>query len=347
VTGPARRGRAWHAGARFRASVAIAALTVAIGACSPVAPARSDGPTGAPTVAVATGPVAAGKAPCGSVTLALNPWVGSEADVAVVGYVLEHELGCTVVKRQLDDETSWQFLESRGVDAILENWDHDDLAATYVTERKVAQDAGPSGNEGVIGWYTPRFFVDAHPDILTAKTNPTILNTYADLFRTPESGQKGQVLDGDPGFVTEDRAMIKGFGLDYEVVYSGSEDASNAALAAAVERRTPILAYFVTPNWFSTKVDLVHIELPAFTPGCNKDPSQVACDYPVYQLNKVVSAKFAASGSPAFELIRRFNWTNDDQDLVAASIADRHLSDDDAAKAWLDANTATWQAWLP
>jgi glycine betaine/proline transport system substrate-binding protein len=298
-------------------------------------------------VTVRASPIAAEKGACGTVTLVLNPWVGSEANVAVVGYLLEHELGCTVVRRQLDDETSWQVLASGGLDAMLENWDHEDLAKTYVTDKKLAQDAGPSGNEGVIGWFVPKFFVDAHPDILTAKTNPSILNTYANQFRTPESGEKGQVLDGDPGFVTEDRAMIKGFGLNYEVVYSGSEEASNAALAAAVERHTPILAYFVTPNWFSTKADLVHIELPAFTPGCNKDPSQVACDYPAYHLNKVVSSKFAASGSPAYDLIKRFSWTNDDQDLVAASIADRHLSDDEAARAWLDANPAKWRAWLP
>ena len=141
--------------------------------------------------------------------------------------------------------------------------------------------------------------------------------------------------------------MIRGFGLDYEVVYSGSEEASNQALAAAADGRSPILAYFVTPNWFSTKVDLVHIELPAYTPGCNKDPNVVACDYPVYHLNKLVSSKFAASGGPAYDLIKRFTWTNEDQDLVAASIVDAHVSDEEAAKTWLDANPEKWRAWLP
>jgi glycine betaine/proline transport system substrate-binding protein len=298
-------------------------------------------------VAAPASPTAGRGAACGTVTLALNPWPGSEADVAVIGYLLEHELGCTVVTRQLDDETSWQVLAAGGLDAILENWDHDDLAKTWITDRQLVQDAGPSGTEGVIGWFVPKFFVDAHPDILTAKTNPSILNAYADEFRTPESGQKGQLLDGDPGFVTEDRAMIRGFGLDYEVVYSGSEEASNRALATAADRHTPILAYFVTPNWFSTKVELVHVELPAFSAGCNKDPDVVACDYPVYHLNKLVSSKFAASGGPAYDLIKRFNWTNADQDLVAASIVDGHLSAAAAAKAWLDANPRTWRAWLP
>ena len=339
--------RARRAASRLLATAAIAAVISACGQ-APVSPTRSAAPSvAAPAGPASAGPVAGGAAGCGTVTLALNPWVGSEADAAVVGYLLDHELGCTVVRRQLDDETTWQVLASGGVDAMLENWDHDDLAKTYVTDRKLVQDAGPSGNEGVIGWFVPRFFAEANPDILTAKSDPSILNKYAAQFRTPQSGQKGQLLDGDPGFVTEDRAMIRGFGLDYEVVYAGSEEASNQALTTAADRRTPILAYFVTPNWFSTKVDLVHIELPAFTPGCNKDPDSVACDYPVYHLNKVVSSTFAARGGPAWDLIKRFSWTNADQDLVAAAIADRHLSDDAAAKTWLDANPETWQAWLP
>ena len=67
----------------------------------------------------------------------------------------------------------------------------------------------------------------------------------------------------------------------------------------------------------------------------------------MYRLNKVVATKFANSRSPAYDLIRRFSWTNEDQNVVAAYVADQHLSDDDAARTWLDANPARWQAWLP
>jgi glycine betaine/proline transport system substrate-binding protein len=333
--------------ARGRRALAAGAIALAVLGCSPLpaSPTSVTGSTAPSSPAAVPSPVGRGGA-CGRVTLAVNPWLGSEADVAVVGYLLEHELGCAVVRRRLDDESSWQFLASRGIDAILENWDHEDLAAKYITTERVAEDAGPNGTEGIIGWFVPRFFAEANPEVLTAKTNPSILNAYADQFRTPESGQMGQLLDGDPGFVTEDRAMIRGFGLNFQVVYSGSEEASDAAIRAAIADHRPILAYFVRPNWFSTTADLVRVELPAFTPGCNKDPNLVACDYPVYQLNKVVSTKFASSGSPAYDLIRRFRWSNADQELVAAAIVDG-LTADEAAKQWLDANPATWRTWLP
>ena len=142
---------------------------------------------------------------CGTFNLAVNPWVGYEADAAVVGYVLQHELGCTVVKKNIDEQTSWQGFPTGEVDAILENWGHEDLAAKYITTDKTAQDAGQTGNEGIIGWYIPKFFADANPDILTTKTNPQILNKYADQFKTSESGGKGQILMAP---VLEDRVDL-------------------------------------------------------------------------------------------------------------------------------------------
>jgi glycine betaine/proline transport system substrate-binding protein len=321
-----------------------AAAAIVLSACG-----QGGGATTAPT-AGGSNPAAttAAAAPCGSVNIAVNPWVGYEADAAVVAYVLKNELGCTVTLKNIDEQTSWQGFPTGEVDAILENWGHEDLAAKYITTDKVAQDAGPTGNEGIIGWYIPKFFADANPDILTAKTDPTVLNRYADQFKTSESGDKGQLLDGDPSFVTNDQRMIDGFKLNFKVVYSGSEAASNKAIQSAIDQHKPILAYYYTPNWFSAKVDLVHLELPAWTAGCDDVKlTAITCDYPPYHLNKIVSTKFATSGSPAYTLIKNFTWANEDQNLVAAYITDQNMSDDDAAAKWLNDNPDKWKAWLP
>ncbi|MDQ6795114.1 MAG: ABC transporter substrate-binding protein [Chloroflexota bacterium] len=328
-----------------RLATTVAAFALILSACSTPAANSTTAPTGS-TGASPSAAAAASKAPCGTVNVAVNPWVGYEADAAVVSYVLQHQLGCTVVKKNIDEQTSWQGFPTGEVDAILENWGHENLVAKYITADKTAQDAGQTGNEGIIGWYIPKFFADANPDILTTKTNPQILNKYADQFKTSESGGKGQILDGDPSFVTQDQGMINAFGLNFKVVYSGSEAASNKAIQSAIDQKKPILAYYYTPNWFSAKVDLVHLEFPPYTPGCDKDITKVACDYPPYHLNKIVSTKFATSGSPAYTLIKNFKWTNDDQNQVAADITGK-MSDDDAAKKWLDANPDKWKAWLP
>ena len=130
-------------------------------------------------------------------------------------------------------------------------------------------------------------------------------------------------------------------------MFSGSEAASNKALQTASDQGKPILAYYYEPNWFSAKVPLVHIPLPPYTDGCDADPKAVACDYPPYHLNKIVSTKFATSGSPAFTVVKNFHWTNEDQNSVAAAITDGGMSDADAAKQWLDAHPDAWKAWLP
>jgi len=317
-----------------------ATLSIVLAACG--------GGTGAATTAPTDAGGGATAAACDyTVNIADNPWVGYTANTAVVDYLLRNELGCKTVVKALSEQVSWEGFPTGEVDVILENWGHDDLIQKYVTDEKAAVDLGPTGNMGKIGWYTTKAFADANPEILTADKDPKILNKFADQFKTSESGDKGQLLDGDPAYVTNDEALVENLGLDFKVIYSGSEAASNKAIEAAAKAGKPILAYSWDPNWFFATVDMVNVPLPPYTEGCDADPKKVACDYPPYVLNKIASSKFQAEGGPAFELIKNFNWTNADQNEVASYIAIDKMSNDEAAKKWLDANEATWKAWLP
>jgi len=290
-----------------------------------------------------TAPPGVERTACGTVSIAVNPWVGYAANVAVVSYLLKQELGCTVVEKDLTEDASWKGLASGEVDAILENWGHDDLKKTYIDDKKVAVEQGLTGNKGVIGWYVPPWMAEEYPDIVQWKN----LKKYADLFKTSKSGGKGQLLGGDPSFVTNDASLIKNLKLDFSVVYAGSEDALIAAFQKAEADKKPLIGYFYTPQWLLSEIKLVHIPLPIYKPGCDADPKTVACDYQPYDLDKIARKAFVDSGSPAADLIKNFRWTNDDQNEVARDITVKKLSRDDAAKRWLEANRATWQAWLP
>jgi glycine betaine/proline transport system substrate-binding protein len=283
-----------------------------------------------------------GSGGCGTFNLAVNPWVGYEADAAVVAYVAEERLGCEVTKKDLKEEIAWQGFGTGEVDAVIENWGHDDLKKKYITDQKTAVEAGSTGNKGLIGWYVPPWLAKAHPDITDWKN----LNKYASRFRTSESGGKGQLLDGDPSFVTNDEALVKNLKLDFKVVYAGSETALIQAFRKAEKNKEWVIGYFYEPQWFMSEVPLVKVKLPAYTEGCDADAAKVACDYPVYDLDKIVSAKFARSGSPAYDLVKNFNWTNDDQNLVAKYIAVDKMSPEAAAKKWVEANPDKVDAWL-
>ncbi len=107
-----------------------------------------------------------------------------------------------------------------------------------------------------------------------------------------------------------------------------------------------MIGYFYSTQWFLSEVPLVKVNLPPYTPGCDAVPDKIACDYPTYDLNKVVSTKFATSGSPAYNLVKNFKWTNEDQNQVAKYIAEDKMSDKAAAKKWVDANPDKVKAWM-
>ncbi len=295
-----------------------------------------------PSASTAGSTGAGGSTACAPFTLALNDWVGYTADAAVVSYVAETELGCKVTQTALKEEIAWQGFGNGQVDVVIENWGHPDLTAKYIDQQKVAENAGPTGNLGVIGWFVPPWMVTEHPDI----TDWNNLNKYADLFKTSESGDKGQLLDGDPSFVTNDEALVTNLGLDFKVVYAGSEAALITAFANAEKNRTPLLGYFYSPQWFLAEVPLVKVDLPPYTDGCDADPEKIACDYPGYTLDKIVSTTFANSASPAADLVKKFSWTNDDQNLVAKYITADKMTPADAAAKWVGDNPDKVKAWL-
>jgi glycine betaine/proline transport system substrate-binding protein len=304
-----------------RLAVGVAVLSLALGACS----------TGG------------GSGSKGTVKIAVNPWVGYAADAAVVGYILQNEMGYKVEKPELKEEISWQGFESGTVDVVLENWGHEDLKKTYIDEKKTAVRVGSTGRQGIIGWFVPQWMADKYPDI----TDSANLNKYADLFKTSESGDKGQLLDGDPSYVTNDEALVTNLKLNFKVVQGGSEAALITSLQQAQAQQKPLLAYFYSPQWALHDIKLAHVNLPAYTPGCDADAKKVACEYPPYDLDKIASKKFADANSTAYQFIKNFQWSNDDQNIVAGYIARDNMTPDAAAKKWMDANTDKWKAWIP
>jgi glycine betaine/proline transport system substrate-binding protein len=285
---------------------------------------------------------AAGGKSCGDLNIAVNPWTGYVTNAHLIGYVAQTKLGCKVAYQDVKEEVGWQGMANGTIDTIVENWGHPDLKKKYIAQQKTVEEAGPTGSKGIIGWYVPPWMAQKYPDI----TNWKNLNKYASLFKTSESGGKGQLLDGDPSYVTNDEALVKNLKLNYKVVVGGSEAALIQSFRSAEKNKKPLLAYFYEPQWFFSEMKLVKVNLPKWTPGCDSNPATVACDYPPYKLDKLISTKFAKSGSPAVGLVKKFTISNQDQNLVSTDIAEKGMSPDDAAKKWIDANPDKVKAWL-
>ncbi|MBR7678390.1 glycine/betaine ABC transporter substrate-binding protein, partial [Streptomyces daliensis] len=107
----------------------------------------------------------------------------------------------------------------------------------YIDQKKTVVDGGDLGVTGHIGWYVPKYFADAHPDVLDWKN----LNKYAKDLRTTESGDKGQLLEGSPSYTTNDKYIIDNLDLDFKPVYAGSEAAQITEMKKNFKAKKPFI----------------------------------------------------------------------------------------------------------
>ncbi|MET7985566.1 MULTISPECIES: ABC transporter substrate-binding protein [unclassified Streptomyces] len=278
-----------------------------------------------------------------TVTLSVQSWVGAQSNVAVAQYLLEHKMGYRVDTVQVDEVPAWDALSQGRVDAILEDWGHPDQEKRYVQDKKTIAPGGDLGVTGHIGWYVPTYFAKQHPDV----TNWKNLDKYADRMRTPESGGKGQLLDGSPSYVTNDKALVDNLHLNYQVVFAGSEAAQITQMKQFAKEEKPFLTYWYSPQWLFKKIPMTEVRLPAYKEGCDADAAKVACAYPHTPLKKYLNADFARTGGRAAAFLKKFRWTTADQNEVSLMIADDKLTPQEAARKWVERHRSTWRAWLP
>src|SRR3954447_1777643 len=291
---------------------------------------------------------ASNKAGCGTITLNEQAWAGSTANTYVVKAALEKYLGCKVKITQIAEIPVYQALANGKTDAVLEDWQHVDQYNQYIHQQHTVVMGGPNGVVGHIGWYIPTYLMKQHPEFKTWKG----LKGKESLFKSPESGSQGMFLGGDPSYVQKDKELITALGLNFKHVTAGAEPAQVARWTQLYKQKKPVIFYWYTPQYLNAQYQLAEVKLPKIFKGCKEDakaggdPKQYACAYSTYPLNKLFSKKFAASGSPAVKVLRRFKWANADQEYVANLIAGKHVAPDKAAAQWARKNAAKVNAWL-
>ena len=284
---------------------------------------------------------------CGTVNMNEQSWAGSTANTYVAKYVLEKRLGCKVKVTNVTEGTPYfQAMRDGKVDVALEDWDNTTVASAkpYIKDKSV-RIVGSNGITGVIGWYIPRYLLKQYPAFKTWRG----LKGKETLFKSPESGAQGMFLGGDPSYVQKDRALIKELGLNFKHVVAGAEPAQVARWSGLYKQKKPVLFYWYDPQYLNAQYDLVRVQLPKRFAGCLDDEKQAgkhACEYPSYGLDKLISGKFATSGSPAVAFVKKWKWTSADQNFVANLIAGKKMKPDKAAEQWVKANAAKVNAWL-
>ena len=325
---------------RWALVASVAALSLLAAACSDVKDSSSTPASGG---SGATVPDNSGT----TVNISVSPWVGSAANANVAKVLLEQQLGYTVELTEIDEYAQFPALANGDLDATLEVWPsgHAKDYKKYIESGAGVVDGGTLGVTGQIGWWLPTYMVEANPDLATWEG----LKGNESMFSTAESGSSGQLLDGDPSFVTFDQPIADNLGLDFKVVYAGSEAAELTALDTAYKNEDPILMYFWTPHWAQDKYDLTMVELPAVTPECEQaaadNADAYACAYPQDDLYKAFNSDLQSNAPAAFAFLSAMQYTNDDQNGIGLAISNGD-DPEKAAQDWIDANPDVWQSWV-
>jgi glycine betaine/proline transport system substrate-binding protein len=294
-----------------------------------------------------SGQSASGK-DCGKVVLNEQAWAGSTANTYIAKNALEDKLGCQIDITKIAEIPVYQAMADGKVDAVLEDWQHTDEYAKYIDKAGTVVMGGPLGVEGHIGWFIPKYLMDQHPEFKTWEG----LKGKETLFKSPESGDQGMFLGGDPSYVQKDKELIQALGLNFKFVTAGAEPAQVARWSQLYKQKKPVIFYWYTPQYLNQEYDLAEVKLPPRTKGCKDDakeggdPNQYKCAYDVTIINKLFSKKFADSGSPAYDALKKMKLTNDDQEKVAKAIAGDHQDPDQAAKDWINENQAKVDSWF-
>ena len=108
-------------------------------------------------------------ASCGTVTMDENAWAGATANVYVLKYVLEKNLGCKVNIEKLPESTPlFQAMADGKVDVVPEDWNNIDLKVNqkYLSSHTILR-LGSNGVIGHIGWFIPTYLMKQHPEFKT------------------------------------------------------------------------------------------------------------------------------------------------------------------------------------
>lgn len=285
--------------------------------------------------------------PITTIKLAQSPWDASRINVEIARVLLTEQMGYAVDVTEIDEFSQWDAIASGSLHASLEVWPsgHRDDIAKYVDTGAV-EDGGALGPIGKIGWYIPSYLLTQHPELVTYEGFKT--SAAVDLFQTAGTSPFGRFLSGDPTWTQYDADIIANLGLQFKVVFAGTEQAELDELASAYARREPILMYMWTPHSALSKYDMTAVQLPPYSDACYAKAAAhgIDCDYPPDQLFKIFWPSLEAAAPAAYRFLKAFRYTTKDQITLLQRINNDHLSITDAARGWIDANAVIWQTWI-
>ncbi|WP_449432502.1 ABC transporter substrate-binding protein [Pseudomonas putida] len=212
------------------------------------------------------------------------------------------------------------------------------------------------------GWWVPAYVVEGDPSRNLKALAPDLrsvddLKRYPQVFRDPESPDKGRFLNSPSGWTSEtvNSQKLKAYGLDelYSNFRSGSGAALDAEIGSAIRRGQPVLFYYWNPTPLMGRYKLLRLQEPPFDAQAWATLTDAKNAHP--QGSQSLPAKLSIGVSKAFregypDLVAVFEQVDlpiDRLNKALAEMSEKRTPANQAAQAFLRENPDVWKPWLP
>lgn len=295
---------------------------------------------------------------CGRVTIANMNWASAEVLANIDQIILNEGYGCQAELVAGDTTpTLTSMVEKQEPDVAPEAWINSlrTLLDAAVAEGKLHYASESLSDGGVEGWWVPKYFAEANPNIKTiddALANPG-------LFPAPEDPSKGAVHNCPEGWgcriITTN--LFKAYGAadkGFVTVETGSAAGLDGSIAKAYESQKPWLGYYWAPTAILGKYEMVKLDHGVEHNKEEWDRCTSITDCPDPKKNAwsksevytVVTDSFKKRAGPAYDYLANRSWPNETVNKLLAWMTDNQATGDAGAKYFLKNNEEIWTKWV-
>ncbi len=282
---------------------------------------------------------------CSDFTIAYDASNGYEASAFIVGRLAESELGCDVEYLRTSSRDAWRQVGSGAADVYLDAYGSEDLEQ---------QLTGPDGPVTVVGHNGIRGGTDLLAPFFMSENGLDSFRDLADVERIGW-GQVTPAITTVPELLPLARAFVAFEELDYAI-----RDYSNVGVGAGMadllqQARTddadgaPNLYLVAGPRaLIGDGTGRKSVAIPeSAAQDCVPTAASTLCSLENFDYVKIANAEFAASGSPAYNLVYNYRLSQSEAatilEIVTLSGYDVRAAD---VASWINTHEDGWQGWL-
>lgn len=289
-------------------------------------------------------------------------WESGALTTEILRLIVEHGFGYPTDTLPGSTVSMEVALARNDLQVIAEEWAGRSPAWVKAEQAGQVFALGDTVKNAEEGWWVPAYVIKGDPARNLKALAPDLrsvedLKRYPQVFRDPETPEKGRFLNSPSGWTSEtvNSQKLKAYGLDtlYNNFRSGSGAALDAEIGSAIRRGQPVLFYYWSPTPLMGRYDLVRLEEPPFDPAAwatltdAKNPHPKGSRSLPAKLSIGVSAPFREHYPDLVAVFEKVDLPIDRLNKALAHMSETRQSPREAALMFLRDHPAVWKAWLP